>query len=155
MIIDERVLTSFIPGMEIRVYSKDDEPAVVRLWREVFSGAPAWNDPATDIKRKMAIQSNLFFVAVIDSTVVGTAMSGYDGHRGWVYYVGVDPNHRRKGIGRALMERVERELAAIGCPKLNLQVRASDSEVIDFYRKLGYQVEARVSMSRLLPAAYK
>ena len=94
-------------------------------------------------------------IAIEDATVVGTAMGGYDGHRGWVYYVAVDPAYRRKGIGMALMEQVEVGLARIGCPKLNLQVRASDSEVIEFYRKLGYRVEARVSMAKHLPGQTK
>jgi ribosomal protein S18 acetylase RimI-like enzyme len=137
--------------MEIRVYKKEDERAVVKLWREVFADAPSWNDPATDIRRKLAIQRDLFLVAAVDSAVVGTAMAGYDGHRGWVYYVAVNPKFRNQGIGRALMDRVEQDLGKIGCPKLNLQVRASDDEVLAFYRKLGYKVEARVSMAKRLP----
>jgi ribosomal protein S18 acetylase RimI-like enzyme len=136
--------------MKIRSYSESDEAAVAKLWREVFPGSPWWNHPETDIQRKLAVQRELFLVATIDSKIVGTAMAGYDGHRGWVYYVAVSPRHRRQGIGTALMERVEEELAGLGCPKLNLQVRASNEEVVAFYRKLGYQIEERISMGKRL-----
>jgi ribosomal protein S18 acetylase RimI-like enzyme len=77
-------------------------------------------------------------------------MAGYDGHRGWVYYVAVSPGYRRQGIGTALMANVEEKLALMGCPKLNLQVRASNEDVIAFYKKLGYNVEERVSMAKHL-----
>jgi ribosomal protein S18 acetylase RimI-like enzyme len=137
--------------MEIRPYMESDEAAVAELWREVFPGAPAWNVPAADIERKLTVQRELFLVATIDLEVVGTAMAGYDGHRGWVYYVAVRPRYRRQGIGTALMERVEAGLARLGCPKVNLQVRASNEGVVSFYKKLGYQVEERISMGKRLP----
>jgi ribosomal protein S18 acetylase RimI-like enzyme len=136
--------------MEIRPYEEADEAEVAALWREVFPNAPAWNHPETDIRRKLAVQRELFLVAIRDSELVGTAMGGYDGHRGWVYYVVVSPNHRRQGIGTALMEEVEERLARIGCPKINLQVRATNDEVVCFYEKLGYRVEERISMGKRL-----
>ncbi|UCE19103.1 MAG: GNAT family acetyltransferase [Gemmatimonadota bacterium] len=136
--------------MEIRPYSDSDEAAVAKLWREVFPEAPSWNLPETDIRRKRAIQPELFLVATSDSSIVGTAMAGYDGHRGWVYYVAVSPKHRRQGIGSTLMKRVEQDLAELGCPKLNLQVRTENEEVVAFYKKLGYTVEERVSMGKHL-----
>jgi len=77
-------------------------------------------------------------------------MAGFDGHRGWVYYVVVDPQYRVQGIGRDLMRYVEKSLARIGCTKLNLQVRSSNNEVVEFYKRLGYTVEDRVSMGKLL-----
>ncbi|MBN1147818.1 MAG: GNAT family acetyltransferase [Anaerolineales bacterium] len=134
----------------IRPYSEDDEPAVARLWRQVFPDAPAWNRPESDIRCKLAVQRELFLVALLGGELVGTAMAGYDGHRGWVYYVAVSPERRRQGIGTQLMQRVEAELAQIGCPKLNLQVRAANAQVVEFYRKLGYQVEERISMGKRL-----
>ncbi len=135
--------------MEIRPYNETDEKEVAKLWREVFPGSPAWNDPVTDIRRKLKIQRELFVVAIIDSAIVGTAVAGYDGHRGWVYYVAVKPEYRRQGIGEALMRRVENDLKQIGCPKLNLQVRADNDAVVAFYEKLGYKIEPRVSMGKL------
>jgi ribosomal protein S18 acetylase RimI-like enzyme len=136
--------------MEIRSYLDSDEAALIGLWREVFPDAPAWNDPQTDIRRKLAVQRDLFLVAVVDDRIVGSAMAGYDGHRGWVYYLAVKPEYRRQGIGRALMQAVEQGLVRAGCPKLNLQVRATNQQVVAFYRQLGYQVEERVSMGKRL-----
>lgn len=137
-------------NVEIRPYLESDETAVAELWREVFPGSPKWNHPETDIQRKLTVQRQLFLVAVLDSEIVGTAMGGYDGHRGWVYYVAVNPRHRRQGIGTALMTGVEEGLVRIGCPKLNLQVRASNHEVVSFYERLGYGIEERTSMGKRL-----
>jgi len=135
---------------QIRPYSESDEAAVAELWRQVFPGSPSWNQPETDIQRKLSVQRELFLVAALGSEIVGTAMAGYDGHRGWVYYVAVSPRHRRQGIGTALMRNVEQRLASLGCPKLNLQVRASNHEVVSFYENLGYEVEERISMGKRL-----
>lgn len=137
-------------ALEVRPYTEADEAAVAALWRRVFPDSPPWNHPETDIRRKLAVQRELFLVATIGSELVGTAMAGYDGHRGWVYYVAVSPQHRRQGIGRSLMRRVEEGLAKMGCPKLNLQVRALNLDAVSFYKRLGYEVEERVSMSRRL-----
>jgi ribosomal protein S18 acetylase RimI-like enzyme len=136
--------------MEIRPYLESDETAVVKLWREVFPNSPAWNCAETDIWRKLSVQRELFLVATVGTQLVGSAMAGYDGHRGWVYYVAVSPRYRRQGIGTALMRSVEERLALLDCPKLNLQVRASNEEVIAFYRRLGYEVEERISMGKRL-----
>ena len=135
--------------IEVRTYEESDEAAVAALWREVFPDEPAHNVPEEVITRKLAVQRELFFVAVEDGEIVGTAMAGYDGHRGWVYAVAVKPSHRRRGIGAALMARVEEGLRAAGCPKLNLQVRASNRVAVAFYERLGYAVEERVSMGKL------
>jgi ribosomal protein S18 acetylase RimI-like enzyme len=139
--------------VEIRPYQETDEAAVASLWREVFPDSPPWNHPETDIKRKLSVQRELFFVAMDDAKPIGTAMAGFDGHRGWVHLVAVHPSHRGRGIGRALMTRVEHELQRIGCSKLNLQVRASNRGVISFYERLGYMVEERVSMAKRLTAS--
>ena len=138
--------------MQIRSYREYDEAAVVDLWREVFPDARPWNHPETDIRRKLTVQPELFYVALLDGEPVGTAMAGYDGHRGWVYLVAVRPPYRRIGIGTALMRRVEEALARMGCPKLNLQVRGSNDQVVAFYKRLGYHIEERVSMGKLLQA---
>ncbi len=136
--------------MEIRSYLESDEADVSALWREVFSDAPAWNHPETDIKRKLSVQRELFLVATSGGELAGTAMAGYDGHRGWVYCVAVSPRCRRQGIGTTLMREVEERLGRLGCPKLNLQVRASNQEAVAFYKKLGYDVEQRISMGKRL-----
>ncbi|AYF98994.1 GNAT family acetyltransferase [Protaetiibacter intestinalis] len=139
--------------MRIRPFSVSDTEAVVTLWRAAGLTRP-WNDPYRDIERKLTVQPELFLVAEEADAVVGTAMGGYDGHRGWLYYLAVAPDHRREGIGRALVAAVEERLLALGCPKLNLQVRADGEEALAFYRDLGYRVDEVASLGhRLIPDA--
>ena len=136
--------------VEIRPFTEEDMEAVAALWHEVFPDAHPWNKPEDDIARKLQVQRELFLVATIDDQLIGTAMAGYDGHRGWIYLLAVNFLYRRKGIGEALMRRVEQDLAVMGCHKLNLQVRANNHEVVAFYKKMDYNVEDRVSMGKLL-----
>lgn len=136
--------------LTVRPFHEDDEAAVAGLWREVFPDAPAHNHPESDIRRKLAVQRELFLVATVSGEVVGTTMAGYDGHRGWLYYVAVRPDHRRRGIGRALMERAEQRLRVLGCPKINLQVRTHNQAVVEFYQQLGYGQQELVSMGKKL-----
>jgi ribosomal protein S18 acetylase RimI-like enzyme len=136
--------------MRIRQYEESDEQAVIALWREVLPDSAPHNDPATVIRRKLGVDRELFLVAEADAAVVGTVMGGYDGHRGWVYSVAVHPQHRRRGIGGALIRQLEAALAERGCLKVNLQVRAANAEVVAFYEKLGYVVEERISMGKRL-----
>jgi ribosomal protein S18 acetylase RimI-like enzyme len=134
----------------IRAYEDSDQPAVIALWNEVLPDSAPHNDPATSIRKKLAVERDLFFVAEIAGELVGTVMGGYDGHRGWIYSVAVKPQHRRAGIGSSLLRRLEVALVERGCLKVNLQVRSSNAEVIAFYEKLGYRVEERVSMGKRL-----
>ncbi len=136
--------------LEIRPFRESDLEAVVRLWRVVFPDAPAHNEPVADIRRKLSVQPELFLVATAGANLVATAMAGFDGHRGWVHYLAVHPERRWGGIGRAIMAAVEVELEARGCTKLNLQVRASNRQGVEFYRRLGFAVEDRVSMGKRL-----
>ena len=92
----------------------------------------------------------MFLVARLNEAVVGTCMAGSDGHRGWVHLVAVLPEVRRRGVGAALMRHAELLLTELGCPKLNLQVRASSPEAVGFYERLGFQVEERISMGKVL-----
>ena len=137
--------------MDLRPYATADEEAVVELWRRCEL-TRAWNDPRKDIQRKLTTQPELFLVGRLDGAVIATVMAGYDGHRGWVNYLAVAPEHRTKGFGRLLMRHVEEALTARGCPKLNLQVRSGNRDVLEFYRKIGYAEEERVSLGkRLIP----
>jgi ribosomal protein S18 acetylase RimI-like enzyme len=135
--------------MHIRPFEPADEAAVVALWERCGLTRP-WNDPRKDIRRKLAVRPDRFLVGVLDGAVVATAMVGYDGHRGWVYYFGVDPAHQHKGLGRAMMAEAERLLREAGCPKINLQVRTTNKAVIDFYRRLGYTLDEVVSLGKRL-----
>ncbi|MCO5120220.1 MAG: GNAT family acetyltransferase [Burkholderiaceae bacterium] len=139
--------------MNIRPFAIADEEAVIALWQSCELVRP-WNDPRKDIRRKLTTQPELFLVGEVEGAVVATVMAGFDGHRGWVNYLAVSPEHRRSGFGRAIMDHVEACLKDRGCPKLNLQVRASNHDVLEFYRRLGYAQDEVVSLGkRLIPDA--
>ena len=127
-----------------------DHDAVERLWDRVFADDPPWNAPADLIRIKRGVQPELFFVCELDGAVVGTAVAGFDGVRGWVHKVAADPDQRRSGIARHLMAAVEDGLRSAGCPKLNLQVRAGNDAAVAFYKAAGYAIEDRVSMGKRL-----
>lgn len=135
--------------MHIRPFEPTDESAVVALWHECGLTRP-WNDPQRDIARKLTEQPELFLVGSVGARVIATAMVGFDGHRGWVYYLAVAASYRKQSVGRALMHEAERLLIERGCPKLNLMVRSSNAEVIAFYRALGYTPDDVVSLGRRL-----
>ena len=135
--------------MKIRPYAATDESAVIDLWQRCGLTRP-WNDASLDIRRKLSVQSDLFVVGEIGGSIVASAMAGYDGHRGWVNYLAVDPACRLKGLGRQLMAHLETGLQTLGCPKLNLQVRAGNADVLAFYRSLGYAVDDVVSLGKRL-----
>jgi len=136
--------------MKIRPFRPADEAGVIALWQACGLTRP-WNDPRRDIQRKLGEQPELFLVATgSDGALLGSAMVGFDGHRGWVYYLAVSPEHRRMAIGRALMHEAERLLIERGCPKINLQVRRENTEVQAFYAALGFKEDAAVSMGKRL-----
>jgi ribosomal protein S18 acetylase RimI-like enzyme len=122
---------------------------VVALWSECDLLRP-WNDPYLDIRRKLALQPELFLVGVEGAALVGTVMAGYEGHRGWINYLAVASRCRRRGLGRALMDEAERRLLALGCPKINLQVRGGNGAAIGFYERLGYRVDDVVALGKRL-----
>jgi ribosomal protein S18 acetylase RimI-like enzyme len=131
----------------IRPFQTADESAVVELWQQCGLAVPQ-NDPHQDIAIKTAFQPDLFFVGAIDGQVVATVMAGYEGHRGWINYLAVAPPYQRQGIGSQMMQRAEEALRALGCPKINLQVRESNHAVIAFYESLGFSQEHRISLGK-------
>lgn len=133
----------------IRAYREADEDAVVELWRECGLVVP-WNDPRKDIRRKLSVQRDMFLVGLIGSDLVATVMAGYEGHRGWINYLAVAVDNQGKGFGRGMMDEAEARLRKMGCPKINLQIRKSNSEVTEFYQTLGYSVDDVVSMGKRL-----
>ncbi len=135
-----------VAGAVVRRYRPDDRDAVIALWREVFPGDPPRNEPGLLLDRKLAQDDGLVFVAADDGEVVGAVVAGYDGVRGWIYRLAADPGRRGEGIGTALMRAAEAELAARGCPKINLQVRNTNTGVVGFYEALGYSVDPATSM---------
>ncbi len=126
----------------VRRVTAADAGAVLALWQVVVpvdaDPAHPQRDPAASIARKLAFGDGLFWLAEREGRVVGTAMAGWDGHRGWLYSVGVHPEARRAGVGAALVVEAERAVAALGCPKVNLQVFASNGSAQAFWRSVGY-----------------
>ena len=132
----------------VRPFAETDEPSVIALWNEAFPDDPPRNDPRTAVRRKLEVQRELFLVGEANGEVIGTVVAGFDGYRGWVHRLAVHPLHRRRGFGRALMREAEARLRAIGCPKLGLQLRSSNADVVAFYRRLGYAIEDRASLRK-------
>lgn len=135
--------------MQIRLYIQEDENAVVALWEKCGLTRP-WNNPVLDIERIMKVYPELFLVGTIGGEVMAAAMGGYDGHRGWVYYLAVDPEHQRQGYGKQMMEEIEKELLKTGCPKINLLIRGDNTGTQAFYDKIGYKTEDIISMGKRL-----
>ena len=137
--------------MPIRPFEAADEDAVVALWEACGLTRP-WNDPRADIARKLADSPELFLVVEEEGVVVGSVMVGYDGHRGWINYLAVHPSRQRGGIGRALMEAAEEQLAAMGCAKVNLQMRDGNEAARGFYEAIGYGQDPVLSYGKRLLA---
>ena len=136
-------------AMEIRQFVESDRHAVIELWAACDLTRP-WNDPNRDIDRKLQFQPELFLVGTAGARVVASAMAGYDGHRGSVFYLGVYPEFQGLGYGRQFMVHLEDALAAMGCPKLNIAVRSSNEPVLSFYRDLSYTEDDVVSIGKRL-----
>lgn len=140
--------------IELRTFRPIDTDEVVALWHEAGLVRP-WNDPVRDIRRHQGAQPGLFVVAEVQTDgrthVVGTVMAGFDGHRGWLYYLAVAREHRGTGLGRALVAEAETRLEAVGCPKVQLMVRSENTGVIGLYEELGYEAsDVRVLGKRLI-----
>lgn len=138
--------------MLIRTFEEPDRAAVVNLWNRVGLTRP-WNDPDRDIDRKVADSPWGLLVGADGGRVIAAAMVGYDGHRGSVNYLAVDPAWRGRGMGGALMDHAEALLRDRGCPKINLQVRGDNPDAIAFYEQRGYVLEPAthaVSLGRRL-----
>ena len=135
--------------MKIRKFENQDREQLVQLWKAVFPDDPPHNDPSKVIDAKIAID-DLIFIAESEHSIVGACMAGYDGHRGWLYAIAVLPENRRGNIGKELVTQAIEALKGLGCTKVNLQIRSTNKEVAAFYKSLGFAIEDRLSMGRLL-----
>ena len=138
--------------MRIRAFRVSDTEAVLSLWERSEISRP-WLDLRTEIVEKMKRDRSLFLVADDMGAVVGAVMGAYDGRRGWVYHLAVEPGRRHEGIGRLLMHHLEARMARMGVVKVNLQVRHDNLGVVDFYRALDYRDERLTGMGKRLPRA--
>ena len=123
-----------------RKFKKTDTDAVIKLWETCKLIIP-WNDPIKDIKRKLSIKDNLFIIGEINNKIIATAMAGYDGHRGYIYYLAVLPELQKKGIGSSVLSIIEKKLYKLGCPKINLFVRNTNIKVKAFYKTNNYEMQ--------------
>ena len=133
----------------IRPYQLIDETSVISLWRICGLIVP-WNNPYSDIIRKLGIQPDLFLVGLKDGSLIASVMGGYEGHRGWINYLAVHPNFQKSGYGSQILKEVEEKLKNRGCPKINLMIRKGNNKVMDFYKKLGYSVDDVISMGKMI-----
>jgi len=137
--------------MIVREFKVQDTDQVIALWQECELTRP-WNNPLLDIERKQQQGDSLFLVGELDKQLMASVMGGYDGHRGWMYYLAISPKHRRCGYASELISHLEQKLIALGCPKLNLQIRKDNIAVQEYYHAIGFTEDAAVSMGkRLIP----
>ncbi len=137
--------------MKVRSFQIADKKTVIDLWKDCELVVP-WNNPDKDIERKIKVGSDLFLVGELDNKLIAAVMGGYEGHRGWANYLAVQPRHQGKGFARQMMKALESRLLEKGCPKINLQIRKTNVDVIRFYESLGYKVDASISLGkRLIP----
>jgi ribosomal protein S18 acetylase RimI-like enzyme len=139
-------------SFEIAPYSAAHFAGVKALWEEVFPDDPPRDGAEISIAAKAKEHPELFLLALDGERVIGSVMAGYDGHRGWLYRVAVAKTHRHRGVGAALIREAEARLWALGCVKINLQVRGTNQAVAAFYQNLGYVMEDRISMGKVAPA---
>lgn len=135
--------------IKIRKYQRQDKTSLVELWGKVFPDAPPHNEPSRMLDEKLAID-DMIFIAEVKGAIVGACMAGYDGHRGWLYAVGVLPEHRRKQVGTQLVDFAIHALKTKGCKKVNLQIRSTNTKVAAFYQSLGFAAEDRMSMGAFI-----
>ena len=133
----------------IRPYHKDDCNSVIQLWSECGLIFPQ-NNPERDIERKLKVNPEWFLVGEIEGRIVASCMAGYEGHRGWINYLAVSPKYRRKGLAAKIMQEAEHKLRDAGCPKINIQIRTSNIDVIKFYKEVGFKEDDVVSMGKRL-----
>lgn len=138
-----------VDDMDIRACQPADENEVVALWARCGLVKPQ-NNPRADIQRKLADSPELFLVGIVGGKVAATVMAGYEGHRGWINYLAVAPDLQKTGLGREIMQVAEKLLRQRGCPKINLQVRATNQQVLAFYQSLGFAVDDVVSLGKRL-----
>jgi ribosomal protein S18 acetylase RimI-like enzyme len=136
-------------ALDIRPIEDRDVERVAALWENCGLTRP-WNDPQADIALARRSPQAEVFVGLEGSRLIASVLCGSDGHRGWLYYLAVDPEQQMNGLGKRMVARAEAWLRAQGVPKVELMIRDGNESVRDFYEAIGYAVEPRVVMSRWL-----
>jgi hypothetical protein len=138
-----------IPPLAIATITDADIPDVIALWQACGLTRP-WNDPAADIAMSRREPNSAVLIGRVGDAIVATAMLGHDGHRGWVYYVAVDPDHHKQGYGRTIMTAAETWLRAADVPKLQLLVRRENEKAGAFYQSIGYAESQTIVFAKWL-----
>ena len=136
-------------SLNIRTGVDSDLEAVAALWERCGLTRP-WNDPRRDFSLSLRSASAAVLCGLEGDSLVASVVVGFDGHRGWVYYLGVDPAKRGRGYGRAMMAAAESWLTETGAPKLQLMVRTDNEAALAFYRRLGYDVQPVATLGKWL-----
>jgi ribosomal protein S18 acetylase RimI-like enzyme len=134
---------------DIRPIRGGEDEAVIALWTACGLTRP-WNDPVADLNLAKDAATSTVLVAADEAGISGTIIVGFDGHRGWVYYLAVDPDRRRGGLGRSLMAAAQDWLKDKGAPKLQLMVRTDNEAALGFYQRLGLERQDVVVLGRRL-----
>ena len=138
-------------AIEIRSFRQEEEVPLIKLW-ERCKLVVAWNDPSKDIRRKVQLDPRELLRVLHDNSLIASVMAAYEGHRGWINYLAVDPEYRRKGLGKTMMKAAETYLEQFECPKINLQIHAQNHQVIEFYKSIGFLQEDVINLGkRLIP----
>jgi ribosomal protein S18 acetylase RimI-like enzyme len=140
---------SEIGALSVAPIDDADVAEVVGLWERCGLTRP-WNEPQADIALARKGNNATILVGREAGTLVATALVGHDGHRGWVYYVAVDPAHQKKGFGRIIMGAAEDWLRGTGIEKLMLMVRPNNTAVRAFYESIGYGEQPRLIFAKWL-----
>lgn len=127
----------------------EDSPKIIGIWEETALTRP-WNDPATDVSLALSGKTSTIFLAKDDNETIGTCMAGYDGHRGWIYYLAVLPSYQGKGIGRILFDAAESWLAENQAPKIQILIRSDNQKVISFYEAIGFEKSTSILMGKAI-----
>ncbi len=135
--------------LNIRTYLPEDQLDVITLWQECGLIVP-WNNPETDIAAKHLDSPELFFVGELQDALIASCMAGYDGHRGWIYFLAVKPDCRHRAIASKILAHAESTLAALGCRKVELMIRNANKGIITFYEKNDYKPEPVMVLSKRL-----
>jgi ribosomal protein S18 acetylase RimI-like enzyme len=141
--------TETTSALSIAPIEDGDVATVVTLWQRCELTRP-WNEPAADIALARRGPNSTILIGRDGEAIIATAMVGHEGHRGWVYYVAVDPDHRGKGHGRAMMDAAEAWLRDAGIAKLQLLVRPENAKVQAFYESIGYDEQPRIMYAKWL-----
>lgn len=134
----------------VRQFQLSDAERLTAVWEQVLPDSRPWNNARVSLIRKASLGDGMVFVAEQDGEIVGGVKAGYDGVRGWIYSLAVLPQNQRCGIGRQLLQSAETCLSEYGCPKVNLQVLPTNSQVVAFYERCGYLLEQRANMGKVL-----